>query len=96
MVVKIKIWSYSCKMHDSQKERGKSTFCIRIKRNQFMYEWEIIHHDYLLSPGGYSRTKYREGHKKQDQSWQKQHLYKKILNRMEVCSVQRGEFYRRK
>lgn len=38
MVEKIKIQTYSCKMNDNQNERGKSTFCIKKKRNQFMYE----------------------------------------------------------
>jgi len=60
-----------------------------------MYEREIFaeaattHHNYLLFPGGYSKTSYREGCREEHHhSRQKQHLDKKTVDRLEVFSLE--------
>lgn len=40
MAANPKIQTYSCKMHDSHKEKGKAF--IRMERNHFIYEWEVL------------------------------------------------------
>lgn len=60
-----------------------------------MYEQEIFveaaiaHHNYMLFPGGYSRTRYREGcREEQHHSRQEQHLDKKTVYRPGVFSME--------